>query len=141
MYLVFIVWGHWILQAISTVVDLDPKVLTFLPKLSYISFLLLLFHQLHSKSTSFCTKASNIVLLSTTVSLLLAGDGLAPGLLLTLLSVVGLMQLNPCEKEFWLLYSMLSLQGFFTTGHHTSLANIPWFVSVQFLYFIFFSKY
>ena len=133
MCLVLLVWSHWILQAISTVADLDSKILTFLPQLSYITFLLLLMHQLQSNSTSYCTKASNIVLLSTTIALLLAGDGLAPGILLTLLSVVGLMQLNPCAKEFWLLYSMLSLQGFFSTGHHTSLANIPWFVSVLFL--------
>ena len=137
-YLVFLVWSHWILQAISTVADLNPQTLTLLPQLSYICFAILLLYQLLcSHSNNYATKASNIVILLITVALLLAGDGLAPGLLLTVFSLVSVMQLKPSAREFWLLYSMLSLHGFFATGHHTSLANIPWFVSLyKFLNFV-----
>ena len=74
-------------------------------------------------------KTSNIVILLSTLAILLAGDGLAPGIILTIVSLTLFSQLFTGDSscgEMWPLYGLLSVHGFFASGHHTSLANVPW---------------
>ena len=75
----------------------------------------------------------DLVAAGSTLALLLAGDGLAPGIgsILTNLGAVMLLfsTVNDPEKDRWImwpLYGYLSLHGFYAGGHHTSLPNIPW---------------
>jgi hypothetical protein len=81
------------------------------------------------KMSNYRKKISHLVILLSTLAILLAGDGLAPGIILALANLVLFSQLFTGESncgEMWPLYGLLSLHGFFAAGHHTSLANIPW---------------
>merc|ERR550534_793671 len=84
---------------------------------------------------AYWTHSVDLVGAGSVLALLLAGDGLAPGIgsiLTNLGAVMFLLSLstdqNP-EKDRWMiwpLYGFLSLHGFYASGHHTSLPNIPW---------------
>jgi len=129
--LVSITGCYWIVQAVSiSLLNLDPAVLNYFPQLFYAVFVISIGHQIFNflSSRIHQNSSSEFVLLFSTLAILLAGDGLAPGIVLTVINVVLMMQVSstPRDTEFWPLYALLSLHGFFSTGHHTSLANVPW---------------
>lgn len=136
-FMVAIVWCHWIVQSACFLMGGDTAALTFLPKLFYSVFVLKLARDIyqfvvdneHGKVSNYRRKTSDMVILLSTLAVLLAGDGLAPGIILTLVSIVLFAQLFAevsSTEEMWPLYGILSLHGFFASGHHTSLASIPW---------------
>ena len=81
---------------------------------------------------TYWNNAINLVVSLSTLAILLAGDGLTPAIGLILLSLRATMELfssaTTSEEKtcLWVLYAFLSLHGFYASGHHTSLANIPW---------------
>lgn len=134
---------YWVLQAASVVlIEVDPDTLALLPKLFYFAFLLVLAYQIRlrflQKVHEYRENTVELILLMVALSILLAGDGLAPGIILTMTNILLVMQLfffRP-DPELWPLYGVLSLHGFFSTGHHTSFPSVPWlypqFLSVLF---------
>jgi len=90
---------------------------------------------------AYWTHSVDLVGAGSVLALLLAGDGLAPGIgsiLTNLGAVMFLLSLstdqNP-EKDRWMiwpLYGFLSLHGFYASGHHTSLPNIPWLLYLRY---------
>lgn len=137
LFIVMIVWCYWILQSACFLTDSDTVGLVYLPRLFYIVFIVKLCHDIYTflfdnelgKMSNYRKKISHLVILLSTLAILLAGDGLAPGIILALANLVLFSQLFTGESncgEMWPLYGLLSLHGFFAGGHHTSLANIPW---------------
>lgn len=138
-YLVSIVWCYWILQAICFLLSADSSNLFYIPRLFYFVFILNIFHVIYrflfdgevSKPFNYRKKSSELVVLLSTLAILLAGDGLTPGIIATLANILCLARLfsekNCNTKEMWVLYGVLSVHGFFASGHHTSLPNIPWY--------------
>lgn len=137
-FLVAIIWCHWIVQSAGFLLGGDTIALNFLPRMFYCLFALKLTHNIyqfvfdveHGKVSNYCRKISDMVMLLLTLAILLAGDGLAPSVILTLVSIVLFAQLFAKVSnsgEMWPLYCTLSLHGFFASGHHTSLASIPWY--------------
>ncbi|KAI9564828.1 hypothetical protein GHT06_008569 [Daphnia sinensis] len=96
-YLVAIVWCHWIVQSACFLLGGDTSALTFLPKLFYSIFVLKLVRDIYQ----FVTDNEHAKL------------------------ATAWRQVSSTE-EMWPLYGVLSLHGFFASGHHTSLASIPW---------------
>ena len=104
--------GHWMLQLATGAESM------LLPRVVYASSLLLLLHWTLRRD------AVRLVAILSAPAALLAGDGLTPaiGLILVALLLVGRLD-DPWQAA---LYGCLSVHGFFATGHHTSLAAIPW---------------
>lgn len=137
VFIVMIVWCYWILQVLCFMNGSDTIGLIYLPRLFYIVFIGKLSHHMYtflfdnelSKMPNYREKTSNMVILLSTLAILLAGDGLAPGIILTVVSLTLFSQLFTGDSscgEMWPLYGLLSVHGFFASGHHTSLANVPW---------------
>jgi len=137
IFIVMIIWCYWILQSACFLTDSDTVGLVYLPRLFYIVFIVKLSHDVYKflfnnelgKMSYYRKNISNLVILLSTLAILLAGDGLAPGIILSLVSLILFSHIFAGESncgEMWPIYGLLSVHGFFASGHHTSLANIPW---------------
>ena len=130
-----LVCAHWLTEFLSFLNPewIHPSMLLFFPRIFYAVFVISLLRQiyqiLHRKtSTDYRKDVFQIVAILSSLGSLLAGDGLTPaiGLILICQIIVGILSPQENEEILWPLYGCLSLHGFFATGHHTSLAAIPW---------------
>lgn len=127
---------YWISQLICVALNIQDAILNFLPWLFYIYCMYTLLSQLmvifrsngESKRFIFTDVNVNILLLLMSFSLMLSGDGLCPGIVSILANIFIFKYCLSNEKitSAPILYGFLSVHGFFATGHHTSLPNIPW---------------
>ena len=137
-YMVLVIWCHWIVQSACFLFGGDSVALIYLPRIFYFALILNLTHRVYqflfdaelAKVVNYRKKTSDLVMLLSTLAILLAGDGLTPGIVLSLVNIVLFAQIfagDHYTNEMWTLYGLLSVHGFFASGHHTSLANIPWY--------------
>ena len=137
-YMVLVIWCHWIVQSACFLFGGDSVALIYLPRIFYFALILNLTHRVYqflfdaelAKVVNYRKKTWDLVMLLSTLAVLLAGDGLTPGIVLSLVNIVLFAQIfagDHYTNEMWTLYGLLSVHGFFASGHHTSLANIPWY--------------
>lgn len=124
--------GHWLVQA-----ALEQDRQWILPVTVYASLAILLAKE------SLAGAWSRIPSLMTALAVLLAGDGQAPGVALTVCSIALFTAIESRRRRHqqqeeedrlrlrlrpidWSLYGVLSVHGFFATGHHTSFSTIAW---------------
>ena len=75
-------------------------------------------------------KTLEIVSLMAMLAFLLVGDGLTPAVVLSManLFLFARIHADANREMMWTLYGILTVHGFFSSGHHTSLATIPWYL-------------
>lgn len=136
VYMMLVVWCYWIVQGACFLFAEDTVALVYLPRIFYSALALNLVHHVYrflfdaelAEVESYKKKTFDLVLLLSTLAILLAGDGLAPSIILTLVNLVLFAQIfagDNCVGEMWPLYGLCSVHGFFASGHHTlSLIHI-----------------
>lgn len=129
---------YWIAQLAFVALGIQDRILKVLPWSFYLYFLYTLASQLifilrPNLEANTSDVNVNILLLFWALSLLLGGDGLGPGIVSILANIFLFRTLFTKEKTVsaQVLYGFLSMHGFFATGHHTSLPNIPWYMLLQ----------
>ena len=138
--LMFVILCHWLVETVATSsYTIDPSKLNVLPRIFYAVWLIYVVYIVYllgsNKSRNkdhYWRNSVDLIAVVSILAVLLAGDGLTPAIGLILLSLVALMflfSLAKSEQDRWMLWPLcgfLSLHGFYASGHHTSLPNIPW---------------
>ena len=137
-YLLYVTWIYWIVQGLSSILDIGgTDKFIYLPKFFYFGFVFMAFHLIYqlmydhslSNYSIYRQKTLEIVSLMAMLAFLLVGDGLTPAVVLSManLFLFARIHADANREMMWTLYGILSVHGFFSSGHHTSLATIPWY--------------